>query len=68
MSLVKMRARTRLLSLVVIAGCTAPLTVAEPRDPGTPGFGMAPPLDSGVEAGEAESLGDPPVDASDDGG
>ena len=58
------RLRTLLLALLAGAGCTAPLTVAEPRDQGTTGFGTAPLLDSGIEAGDAEPLGDP-TDAAD---
>ena len=56
-----------LFTLAAIAGCTAPLTVAEPRDAGGPDEAGVFPTEGGFEPSDAADepplLSDPPDDA-----
>jgi hypothetical protein len=59
--------RLVLLGLAAIAGCTAPLTVAEPRDAGGGDDAGVFPREGGIEPSDAADepplLSDPPDDA-----
>jgi hypothetical protein len=55
------------LALAIIVGCSAPLTIAEPRDAGSADEGGVFPTDGGIESSDAADepplLSDPPDDA-----